>query len=168
MTAAPRRRRRSRGQALVEFAFVFPLIIFVAFAFIDIGRAVFNFNTLTNAAREAARVAIVNQVDPALAPWSCAANKPVENPVSPNWTFRGCAMTAGSAIGVGSADVTVAYSAPPGTTLNCPASGPPIVGCIVTVTVVNDYSPITPLAGALIGSVTFSATSAMPVERVFP
>src|ERR671912_110155 len=45
--------RRDRGQALVEFALVLPLFL--------LGRAVFAYNTLTNAAREGARLAIVNQ-----------------------------------------------------------------------------------------------------------
>lgn len=159
-------RRRGRGQALVEFAFVFPIIALMVFAFIDVGRAVFSYNTLTNAAREAARVAVVNQLDPAAAPWRCQANKPVENVLSPNWTFRGCAMTAGAALGVGSADVSVSYAAPPGSTLEC--STVVNVGCIVTVTVVHAFSPITPVAGSIIGSMSFSATSSMPVERVFP
>jgi Flp pilus assembly protein TadG len=161
-----RGRRRSRGQALVEFALVFPIIALLAFAFIDIGRAVFSYNTLTNSARQGARVAMVSQLDPTSAPWNCAANKPVEDVNSPNWTWKGCAIAAGSAIGVAPGDVSVTYSAPPGTTLSC---SPTVnVGCIATVTVVNDFTPITPVAGSLIGAMTFSATSAMPVERIFP
>jgi Flp pilus assembly protein TadG len=160
------RRDRSRGQALVEFAFVFPIIALLAFAFIDIGLAVFNQNTLANAARQAARVAAVNQVDPASAPWNCIDNKPVQTAASPNWTFRGCAMAAGSAIGVTSADVSISYAAPPGTTIECSSSL--TVGCIVSITVVNNYEPITPVAGALIGAIPMSATSEMPIERLFP
>jgi Flp pilus assembly protein TadG len=160
------RREQNLGQALVEFAFVFPLIMFLAFAFLDIGRAVFEYNTLTNAARSAARVAVVNQLDPAVGPWNCQANKPVESVISPNWTFRGCAITAGAAIGVTSADVTVSYAAPPGVTLECTARLH--VGCIVTVTVTNIYTPITPVAGSVIGPITMSATSEMPIERLFP
>ena len=112
-----RRGERSKGQALVEFAFVFPIIALIAFAFVDIGLAVFNHNTLTNAAREASRVAAVNQLDPVAAPWNCQANRPVENVAAPNWTFRGCAMAAGAAIDVEAADVSVSYAAPPGVTL---------------------------------------------------
>jgi TadE-like protein len=155
-----------RGQALAEFALVFPIIALVAFAFVDIGRAVFGYNTLTNAAREAARVAAVNQIDPVAAPWSCLANKPVESVASPSWTFRGCAMSAGKTIGVTSGDVSISYAAPPGVVLSC---SPTIhVGCIATVTVISQYVPITPVAGSLIGPITMSATSSMPVERVFP
>ncbi len=167
MTATRRwRRDRSRGQALVEFAFVFPIIAFLAFAFIDIGRAAFQWNTLGSAARQAARVAVVNQVDPASAPWPCLANKPVENPSSPGWTFRGCAVTAGQSIGVTPADVTVSYAAPPGVTLDCTTVRN--VGCIVTVQVTSRYVPITPVAGSIIGPITMTATSQMPIERTFP
>ena len=160
------RRPRQRGQALVEFAFVFPIIALLAFAFVDIGRAVFQYNTLANAARQAARVAIVNQVDPAAAPWNCVANKPVENAASPNWTFRGCAVAAGAAIGVEAADVTITPSDPGTADLDCEISLK--VGCIVTITIVNDYIAITPVAGSLIGPMTMTGTSSMPVERLFP
>ena len=157
---------RGRGQALVEFAFIFPLIALLAFGFIDIGRAVFSYNTLTNAARQAARVAAVNQLDPAVAPWECMADHPVEDPLDPHWTFRGCAMTAGKALGVEDTDVTISYAAPPDVDLECDTVVN--VGCIATITVVADFIPITPVAGQLIGPISMSATSQMPVERKFP
>ncbi|NJD27681.1 MAG: pilus assembly protein [Chloroflexi bacterium] len=159
-------RRASEGQALVEFALIFPLIALLVFGFIDVGRAVFTHNTLTNAAREAARVAAVSQIDPASAPWNCIANKPVETPASPNWTFRGCAIAAGATIGVQGADVSISYAAPPSTTLEC--NSVRNVGCIASVTVVTTFVPITPIAGSIIGSIAMSATSQMPIERTFP
>jgi Flp pilus assembly protein TadG len=161
-----RPRRGSGGQALVEFAFVFPIIAFLAFAFIDVGRAAFQWNTLSSAARQAARVAVVNQVDPASPPWRCLANKPVESVTTPNWTFRGCGVTAGGSIGVKAADVTASYAAPPGTDLECTSKLN--VGCIVTITITSRYVPITPVAGSIIGPITMSASSAMPIERTFP
>jgi hypothetical protein len=151
---------------LVEFAFVFPLIVLLAFAFIDIGRAVFAYNTLTNAARQAARVAVVSQLDPVSGPWTCRADKPVEDVNNPNWTFRGCAITAGATIGVTAANVSIAYSTPPDTSLEC---SPDLnVGCLVTVTVTSNFFPITPVAGSLIGNIAMSATSEMPLERLYP
>jgi len=167
MTRVRGRRDRSRGQALVEFAFVFPIIAFLAFAFIDIGRAAFQWNTLGSAARQAARVAVVNQIDPASGPWTCQANKPVESTTSPQWTFRGCGVAAGGTIGVTPADISVSYAAPPGVTLTC-LTGQLNVGCIATVTITSRYVPITPLAGVVIGPVTMTATSSMPIERTFP
>ena len=63
------RRRRAgneRGQALVEFALVLPIFVLLLVAIFDLGRAVFAYNTLTNAAREGARMAIVNQYKPSI------------------------------------------------------------------------------------------------------
>jgi Flp pilus assembly protein TadG len=56
-TIVGRRRGRSRthGQALVEFALVFPLLMLLLFALIDLGRVVYTHNSLAEAAREAAR-----------------------------------------------------------------------------------------------------------------
>src|SRR5665811_966119 len=130
-----RRDRRDLGQGLVEFALVFPIIALLAFGFIDIGRAVFSYNTLTNAARQAARVAAVNQLDPPNGPFECDASRPVEDPTNPHWTFRGCAISAGTGLGIEAADITIVYSAPPGTTVSC---SPTVnVGCIVSVTAVS-------------------------------
>lgn len=160
------RRPRSRGQALVEFAFVFPVIALMTFAFIDIGRAVFAYNTLTEAARQATRVAIVNQLDPDDGPWLCQSNRPVQNIADPEWTWRGCAVLSGKTIGVTAADVSIAYSTPGGTDLTC---APHLnVGCLVTVTVNAKFTPITPVAGILIGPLDLSSTSEMPLERLFP
>jgi len=161
------RRRRDRGQALVEFAFVFPVIVLLAFGFIDVGRAVFSYNTLTNAARQAARTAAVNQLDPASpGPYECDETRPIEDPAAPHWTFRGCAMAAGASIGVNAIDVSIVYTAPPNTIVNC---SPVVhVGCIASVTVTNQFQPITPVAGSIVGSMLLRTTSQMPVERIFP
>lgn len=51
---------RSRGQALVEFAFVAPMFFLLLFAIIDFGRYVYYVQVLNNAAREGARYAIVH------------------------------------------------------------------------------------------------------------
>ena len=166
IVSATRRRHRARGQALVEFAFVLPIIVLLVFGFIDVGRAVLTYNTLTNAARQATRVATVSQVDPVAAPYRCEANRPVETVADPYWTFRGCAMAAGAAIGLTSADLAISYSAPPGTTLEC--SSEINVGCIASVTVTHNFSPITPVAGTILGPIVMSSTSEMPIERVWP
>jgi Flp pilus assembly protein TadG len=65
MIRTSRRRRRngsprSRGQALVEFAFVAPLFFLLLFAIVDFGRYVYYVQILNNAAREGARYAIVH------------------------------------------------------------------------------------------------------------
>ena len=47
-----------RSQALIEFALVSPILLLLLFGVIDIGRAVFYYDTVNHAAREGARVAV--------------------------------------------------------------------------------------------------------------
>jgi Flp pilus assembly protein TadG len=158
-----RRRRPERGQSLVEFALVIPIIILLIVAFVEIGRAVFAFNTIANAARQAVRVAAVNQITDVT---DCDATRPVEDPYLPHWSVRGCAIAAASPLGITTANVQVSYAPPPSTTVSC---SPTLhVGCIAAVTVTYDYAVSTPFVNMLIGSFTMSQTSEMPVERVFP
>ncbi len=51
--------RRSRGQAATEFALIAPLFFVVLFGLIDLTRAVYSYNIISNAAREGAREAIL-------------------------------------------------------------------------------------------------------------
>jgi Flp pilus assembly protein TadG len=53
-------RRRTRGQALAEFAIVAPVFFLLIFAILDFGRYVYYVQVLNNAAREGARYAIVH------------------------------------------------------------------------------------------------------------
>src|SRR5262249_20920019 len=63
VTARPGRRREGRagerGQALIEAAFTIPLLLFVSVLIFEFGRAYQVAQVLTNAAREGARVAIL-------------------------------------------------------------------------------------------------------------
>ena len=47
-----------RSQALIEFALISPVLLLLVFGIIDIGRAVFYYDTLAHAAREGAREAV--------------------------------------------------------------------------------------------------------------
>jgi|SRR5579864_2653223 len=60
-TGVATRARRHRGQssqALIEFALVSPVLLLLLFGIIDIGRAVFYYDTVNHAAREGARTAV--------------------------------------------------------------------------------------------------------------
>ena len=48
-----------KGQALVEFAVIFPFIILLMIGLIDVGRALLAYSTLNNAVREGTRIAVV-------------------------------------------------------------------------------------------------------------
>jgi Flp pilus assembly protein TadG len=54
---APRNGQRS--QALIEFALISPVLLLLLFGIIDIGRAIFYYDTLSHAAREGARTAVI-------------------------------------------------------------------------------------------------------------
>ena len=55
--------RRYSGASLVEFALILPLFLFLTTGFLDLGRAVFYYSSLTNAVRESTRYAIVHHDD---------------------------------------------------------------------------------------------------------
>jgi Flp pilus assembly protein TadG len=55
--------RSNRGQAVIEFALVFPLLLLVCFGITEFGRAWMTMNILTSAAREGVRLAAVTAPD---------------------------------------------------------------------------------------------------------
>ncbi|HUS88918.1 MAG TPA: TadE family protein [Desulfosporosinus sp.] len=69
-----RNQRRYSGQSLVEVALVLPLAFFLITGFLDLGRVVFYYSSLTNAVREATRYAIVHKDE-----INAAYNNPTDN-----------------------------------------------------------------------------------------
>ena len=57
------RLRDRRGQSMVEFALVLPILLLVVFGATEFGRAWMTLNILTAAAREGARLAVVTAPD---------------------------------------------------------------------------------------------------------
>lgn len=51
--------RRDEGAALIEAAFVLPMLLFISIGIIEFGRAFQTWQVVTNAAREGARVAVL-------------------------------------------------------------------------------------------------------------
>ena len=61
LRGAPRQRpRRNSGQALVEFAIVAPILILLILGLVDFARAWNTYQVITDAAREGARTAVVD------------------------------------------------------------------------------------------------------------
>jgi Flp pilus assembly protein TadG len=58
--------RGNRGQAVIEFAMVLPLLLLVVFGITEFSRAWMTVNILTQASREGARLAVVTAPDVAL------------------------------------------------------------------------------------------------------
>ncbi len=162
-----RGRRSGRGQALVEFALVFPLLIFMLLGLVDLGRAVYAFSALSNAAREGARVAAVNQIvtTPAL---DCDQSMPIQSLSDPHWSITTCAASAAIALGVPATSITISYQAPPSQpSLVCTPTDLHI-GCLADVTVPYTWSPLTPVISTIWPSITMSGHSQSTIERVFP
>jgi Flp pilus assembly protein TadG len=66
-TAAPaaddRRTRRSRGQAMVEFTLILPMLLLLVLGIYQFGQAYADYIQVTNAARDGGRKALVSRTD---------------------------------------------------------------------------------------------------------
>ena len=153
MHASEPARHRSKGQALAEFALILPVLALLLFAILDLGRAVYVYNTLANAARQGARVAAVNQN---------AGNGNCDPLDRTRWSIVQCVLEAGVSIPIQRTDIDIQYI---GDSCVTRELDPP---CIAQVTVFQDYVPITPLIGDIVGTFQLSATSDMPVESWYP
>jgi Flp pilus assembly protein TadG len=60
---ADRRARRTRGQAMVEFTLILPLLLLLIFGIYQFGQAYSNYIQVTNAARDGGRKALVSRSD---------------------------------------------------------------------------------------------------------
>ena len=142
--------KRSRGQSLVEFALAVPVIILLFMGIFDLGRAIFAYNTVSNAARDGARLAIVDQ----------RTTAGVSNAAQ-------AAADQATGLGLDPTDVNevrVRYLSPDLSTA-CPTTWGEWVGCVAEVRVQYQYSPLTPVIGAILGPITVGTTSELPIEK---
>ena len=63
--ADPANRYRERGDGLVEFALILPVLMLVLMGIVDLGRAVYAYNVVANSAREGVRYGIASPNDTA-------------------------------------------------------------------------------------------------------
>lgn len=56
-------KRTARGQSLVEFALLLPILLLLAVMLLDLGRAIYYYSVIYNAAREGARYGIIHPED---------------------------------------------------------------------------------------------------------
>ena len=154
---APRRQRdRARGQTLAEFAIVIPLFLVAVIGLFDLGRAVFAYSALGNAAREGARLAIVNQDEALVA-------------------ARAQAVAVGVAIDTTADDLVAYYRKGPNadveTNPECDNSDDEselTVGCVAVVKPSSTWQALTPLIGTIVGPIQLQARSELPLEFVCP
>jgi len=171
---ARRSRRTARGQTLVEFALIFPLLLTVLFGVVEGGRFVFTDSILSQAAREGARLAAVE------ASWLGSADVSCGQPAGPVCPANVAALTAdvtaaanrmvaglgGTVTTVdlrcdapGAAPPTVPWTEP-GPTTSCTSR---TQGNLVSVRLRYTFKPITP-AGSFIGSIQRTTAATMVIN----
>jgi Flp pilus assembly protein TadG len=131
-----------RGQAMVEFALVVSIFVLVLVGLFDVGRAVYAYHTVNNAAREAGRLAIVDQYPDHI---------------------RAEAVTSASGLGIEEADVGISFERSDGSA--CTAVGTPAVSsCVAVVTVPYEFRAATPIIGSIVGVIDMAGESRFPVS----
>ena len=149
-----------RGQGLVEFALIFPILVLCIVAVFDLGRGIYAYNTVSNAARDGVRIAVVNQNAAGV---GCDRGSGPIGADTTKLSAHDCAVAG--AIGLSGVTATVEYQDYADPTQQCT---PIQVGCIAVVTVSAAYQPLTPIIGSIIGSIDISSTSTQAVEFVCP
>ena len=137
---------KGKGQDLVEFAIVLPILAFIIFMIFDLGRAVYYFSAVTNAAREGARYGVVDPTN---------TNKIIDTACH---FSTGLDQDCPSSPGVG---IQVSLIDEDGFTNKYE---------IIKVIVSYDFEPVTPGAGLLLGlnqgqSFKLSSQSLMRIEN---
>lgn len=137
-------RTRERGQALVEFSLSIVIFLVLMMAIVDLGRGIYMFNGVSQAAREIARVASVH----------------------PGTTFGGPEITAV----VNTQKTLIPNLGNP--TFSCvdieggpgldPTTGRCPTGNQVTVSIIAPYRPLTPVMG-LLGTWNMQSTSSVRI-----
>ncbi len=144
---------RQRGQSLVEFAIMLPVLVVVILGLFDMGRAVFVYNTLDQAARQANRMAIVDQ-DAA--------------------RVRASAIAVAATVGLTNSNVDVCFKNADSAQVNCSSSADNcpqatrLIGCLAIVRTHMSFTPLTPIVSVLVSSFALSSTSIEPIEYVCP
>ena len=147
------RRRQQRGQALVEFAIIMPVLVLAVLGLLDLGRGIYTYNTLAQSARQASRTAIVNQVEA---------------------TVKAAAISTGATLGLTSTNVDVCFKTATSSQTSCSSgsdnctSSVRSIGCLAIVRTHVSYAPMTPVIALLFSTINLSSTSIEPIEYVCP
>lgn len=155
-TSARRHKRRS-GQALVEFALIFPVFLLIMLAIVDFGRAFYIQVAIQNGAREGARFGAIHPA------WVDSAAQ--ANPDNIDWRARSEPGTA-----VNTLSVTIRCTADGTTYSTSPSAG--YTTCVrtsgnrVEVKDTTQFTAITPIIGNIIGSggITLTGVTTMTIE----
>lgn len=128
------------GQTLVEFALAIPVLLLLSVVIFDLGRAVYYSSAVNNAAREGARYGIVFPDDTA--------------------GIEQAAKDYAIGLGVSDIDVDIAFYLPENIEIYPPPS--------ITVTVIYDFIPATPLVSEFLpgNQITITGEADMKLEAL--
>lgn len=143
---------RGRGQGLVEFALVFPLFVLLVFGLIDIGRYVYVNNTLSETAREAARVGSTSGFTRDCSGVSSRTQCIQQTAVGRMAAVPSTTVTSSCSRTTGDGVITV-------TADNCSP------GDSLEVTLTTPYTMLTPVIGQLIGPTTLTGRATVTVNN---
>jgi hypothetical protein len=131
--------QKIKGQGIVEFALVLPLLLILVFGIIEAGRLLFIYSAVLSSSREAARYGSAAGEITGYVPYYGDCNG-----------IRAAAMRIGRFAGVAATDVSISYDHGPGSSTNfaiCPLGGDDHInlGDRITVQVVATFKPLLPL-----------------------
>ena len=145
MTPPRPRRRPARGQSLVEFALVLPIMLVLLLGVVDAGRGIMAYNEVSQSARDVARVASVSCLD--TSPHCATTSGPIQAVI----TQQQGLIPGAPSFAVGCSDGSSAS----------PAACEP--GNYVEVTVRTAFNLITPIVGSVFGPVNVSSVSQLQI-----
>ena len=130
---------RTRGQSIVEFALITPLLLTLLFGLIEGGRIIYTYNAVNHAAQEAARVGVLADTGGV-------------------GDVKAKAIEAGDPLTINAGDVSVEVNN--GST----SFGDRDIGDRLAVTVGHDFTPIVAMVFGSTASIHLSGTSELMVE----
>jgi hypothetical protein len=137
-------RRTPRGQSMVEIAILLPLLLLILMMILDLGRAVYYYSVIHNAAREGARFGVVNYHN-----------------VTTSAALTASIVTTAKELAIGIDPVDLLITTPGIPTF------PIETGDILVVQADYSFSAVTPLVNLFIdgGIIDLSSTSTMYFEK---
>ena len=141
-----RSRERTRGQALVEFSLVLVPFLLILMGIVDLGRGIYTYNAVAEAAREVARVTSVHPCTGS--PCTLGNSTETQSVIATQGSLVPGLTGPGGSLTIQCTDITDANQS----NTDCPP------GDYVRVTVSVPFTAATPLVG-LVGPITLASTS---------
>lgn len=147
-----------RGQSLVEFALLLPLLLAIIFGVIDFGRSIFQYSTLSEGARQAGRLAVVDQTIAAIKAEAISRSAGIKLDPDPNGV-RTCFKDSSIS------GAQLACSITTSSTL-CEGGTVVTIGCLAVVETQSTFRALTPVISNWVGDIVLTSRSVNPIENV--